>query len=67
MTNFNLSLSADGATWGLSALISFPHEYRHPVDYCFIYHLLPPVSLYCYQCNSLLVSVRRLYALEQEQ
>lgn len=65
LTNFNLSLSADGVSPGLSALISFSREYCHPVDCCFIHHLLPPVSLYC--CTVSLVSVTRLYALEQEQ
>lgn len=66
VTNFNLSLSADVATWGLSAFISFPREYCHPVDDCFIYHLLPPVSPHCEQCNSLLLSVSRLCTFEQQ-
>lgn len=56
MTNSHLSLGADAATRGLSALVSFFLEYCCPMDSCFMYHLLPPVSLHCYQCNTLLVS-----------
>lgn len=67
VTIFAPSLCADGATRRLSALVSFSHNCCRPVDYCFIHHLLSPVSLYCYRCNSLLESVSRLYASEHEQ